>query len=119
MKYFPIAAISFMAAVLVICIWLVFSQNNSLTCELAAGWKQYFTEDALRQIEETDFGQLGEGWAAAEEYDCYYIDKIAFSGYVGFQYEFYGHSCLWDRCAIGTCRTWEKFYVRKLRREYV
>ncbi len=42
MKYFPIAAIGFMAAVMGICIWLGFSKNNSLTCELAE--KQIQTE---------------------------------------------------------------------------
>lgn len=44
----------------------------------------YFSDFA-----DTDWGVLEENWVADKAYDCFFIDRIAFSGYVGFQYYFY------------------------------
>lgn len=48
------------------------------------GYDTYFTD-----FTNTDWGLLEENWTAGEAYDCFFIDRIEDSGYVGFQYYFY------------------------------
>ena len=50
---------------------------------------QFGFETDFSNFAAADWGVLEENWTASEAYDCFFIDRIAFSGYVGFRYYFY------------------------------
>lgn len=61
--------------------------NRGADVEKYAKWFGY--ESDFTDFADTDWGLLEENWTAEEAYDCFFIDKIEDSGYVGFQYYFY------------------------------
>lgn len=51
--------------------------------------KQFGFETDFLDFVHTDWKILEENWTVSKAYDCFFIDRIQDSGYVGFQYYFY------------------------------
>ncbi len=51
--------------------------------------EQFGFETDFSDFAEADWDALEENWTAGEAYDCFFIDRIAYAGYVGFKYYFY------------------------------
>lgn len=61
--------------------------NRGTDVEKYAEWfnsDKYFSDFA-----DTNWESLGEDWIVNEEYDCFFIDYISYSGWVKFQFYFY------------------------------
>lgn len=68
-------------------IFLHVMESRGTDVEKYAEWFGY--DKDFSDFADTDWKSLGEEWIAKEEYDCFFIDKIYFSGYVGFRFYFF------------------------------
>ncbi|MBD5516835.1 MAG: hypothetical protein HDR06_19940 [Lachnospiraceae bacterium] len=68
-------------------VFLHVMESRGTDVEKYAEWFGYGKD--FSDFADTDWESLGEKWIAKEEYDCFFIDKIYFSGYAGFRFYFF------------------------------